>query len=151
MWVRHLSPRHGDGASVAPEGMDPLPKPEGAPDPEKKFPHGTDTFRDGFSELRFDPKYPLFFGRIDKMVLIFMVERRLGNQWIPYMSPSGGGGQNRPAWDYRFRFKDLDANKPHIVRVRLCYKPWVGEEDVLKEYETWQALLERKPGEDVKP
>lgn len=143
-WVRHYSATHGDRASVAPEGMDPLPSIQKEANP--KYPHGNNRFWDGFSDLRFDPRYPLFYGRFDDMALIFMVERRWGTSLIPYTSPSGGGfskewQRRNPAWDYRFRLRGLTPGQPVVIRSRLCYKRFVSRDDVLKEYETWQQGL----------
>jgi len=143
-WVRHYSETHGDRASVAPAGMDPLPpiqKVENA-----RYAHGTNGFWDGFSDLRFDPKYPLFYGRFDDMVLIFMIERRWGQDLIPYMSPSGGGyseefQRKNPAWDYRFWLRGLTPGQEVAIRSRLVYKPFVSQDDVLAEYEKWTKEL----------
>jgi hypothetical protein len=143
-WVRHYSATHGDRASVAPADMDPLPPIQKVED--AKYPHGTNNFWDGFSDLRFDPRYPLFYGRFDDMVLIFMIERRWGHDLIPYMSPSGGGyspewNRPNPAWDYRYWLRNLTPGQEVVIRSRLCYKPFVSREDVLEEYEKWQREL----------
>ncbi len=144
-WVRHYSERHGDRASVAPATMAALPpvtKTE-----QVLYPHGNSLFWEGFSDLRFDPKYPLFYGRFDDFVLIFMVERKYGNDLISYMSPSGGGfsqefNRPNPAWDHRLWLRNLTPGAEIVIRQRLVYKPFVSNEDVLREYEVWQQGLE---------
>jgi len=50
-WVRHYSRAHGAGASVAPEGMDPLPPLTKVANAQ--YPHGTNNFSDSFSDIRF--------------------------------------------------------------------------------------------------
>jgi len=143
-WIRHYSATHGDRASVAPEGMDPLPPITKTPN--AKYPHGNNRFWDGFGDIRFDPKYALFYGRFDKMVLIFMVERRWGKDLIPYTSPTGGGyskewQRRNPAWDFRYWLRGLTPGQEVVIRSRVCYKPFVSPEDVLKEYEAWHQEL----------
>jgi len=139
-WVRHYSKQHGHAASVAPATMDRLPSVNKVDD--SKYPHGGAGFHEGFSEIRFDPNYALFFGRFDDMVLIFMIERRWGRDLLPYMSPTGGGyseefTRSNPAWDYRYWLRDLTPGQQVIIRTRLVYKLWAGHEDVLHEYDNW--------------
>ncbi len=141
-WARHYSARHGHQASVAPEGMA-LPPVEKVPN--ALYPHGTNRFHEGFSDLRFDPRFPVVYGRVGGMVFIYMAERKRGDQFIPYMSPTGGGGPKNPAWDFRYHLTGLETGKEQSLHMRLCYKPWAGEEDVLKEYEAWAAAGPRRP------
>ncbi len=143
-WVRHYSQTHGDRASVAPANMDPLPSITKVEDAQ--YPHGTNSFSDGFSDIRFDPDYPLFYGRFDDMVLIFMIERRWGNDLIPYMSPSGGGysqefDRPNPAWDYRYWLRGLTPGEEVVIRSRIVFKPFVSNDDVLEEYDNWNREL----------
>ena len=143
-WTRHYSAKHGHRASVAPAGMDPLPPVTKVEHP--KYPHGSDKFWEGFSDLRLDPKYPLFYGRFDEMVLIFMTERKWGSAFIPYTSPSGGGysrewSRTNPAWDFRYWIKGLQPGQEAAIRSRVCYKPFVSQADVLREYEDWMGAL----------
>ncbi len=135
-WAKHYSEKHGHQASVAPVTMDPLPPVTKVANP--KYPHGTNHFHQGFSDLRFDPKFPVMYGRIENMAFIYMAEPRLGDSFIPYMSPTGGGGPKNPAWDFRYRLRNLTPGKPMTIRIRLCYKPWVDEDDVTGEYEKWR-------------
>ncbi len=146
-WVRHYSQTHGDRASVAPATM--LSLPPITKVPNAQYPHGTNNFSDGFSDIRFDPKYALFYGRFDEMVLIFMIERRWGHDLIPYMSPTGGGYSEEfqranPAWDYRFWLRGLTPGQQVVIRSRLVYKPFVSNEDVLAEYDKWNKELYAK-------
>lgn len=139
-WARHYSEKHGHQASVCPEGMTPPPPAkivENAP-----YPHGSQHFHEGFSNIRYDPKYPVYYGRFDDMVLIFMMERERGDQFIPYMSPTGGGYSQEfqrpnPAWDHRFHLKGLTPGERVVIRQRVCYKRYVSDDDVVAEYEKW--------------
>lgn len=146
-WARHFSEKHGFFASVAPEGMDPLPPVVKAAD--SPYPHGSASFHEGFSDLRFDPKYPVYYGRLDDMVLIFMMPRELGPYFVPYMSPTGGGHSDEfdrpnPAWDHRFHLKNLVPGERVAIEQRLCYKPFVSNEDVVREYEAWTAARQSR-------
>lgn len=139
-WVRHFSAKHGHRASIAPEGMTPPPPAEIVED--APYPHGSKHFHEGFCDLRYDPAYPVYYGRFDDMVLVFMMERDRGDQFIPYMSPTGGGFSNEfqrtnPAWDHRFHLKGLTPGKRVSIRQRLCYKRYISDEDVVAEYEKW--------------
>ena len=139
-WVRHYSEKHGHAASVAPATMDRLPNVNKVDD--STYPHGGAGFHEGFSKIRFDPNYALFFGRFDDMVLVFMIERRWGRDLLPYMSPTGGGyskefDRYNPAWDYRYWLRELTPGQEVVIRTRVVYKPWAGHEDVLQEYDRW--------------
>lgn len=141
-WMRHYDPEHGHAASVLPEGMEP---PVLQTVPDAIYPHGTNSFADSLSDLRFDPERALFYGNIDGgMVLIYMFER--GHEVIPYMSPSGGGfdaelQRKCPAWDFRYRLRGLTPGEEVVLRTRLVYKPFVSREDVLAEYAAWREAL----------
>ena len=143
-WVRHYSEKHGHAASVAPATMERLPGVNKVDD--SRYPHGGAGFHEGFGEIRFDPNYALFFGRFDEMVLVFMIERRLGRDLLPYMSPTGGGyskefDRSNPAWDYRYWLRELTPGQEVVIRSRVVYKRWAGSEDVLKEYDSWHKEL----------
>jgi len=143
-WVRHYSATHGDRASVGPAGIDPLPPIQRIPN--ARYAHGTNGFWDGFSDIRFDPKYALFYGRFDDLMLLFMIERKWGPCLIPYTSPSGGGyskewQRRNPAWDFRYWLRGLTPGQEVVIRSRVCYKPFVSGVDVLAEYEAWHEEL----------
>ena len=65
------------------------------------------------------------------------------------MSPSGGGahpdGVTNPAWDWRIPAGARRAAGGDTLRMRLVYKPFVDNDDVLREYQAWTAGLAR-PG-----
>ena len=143
-WVRHYSEKHGHAASVAPATMDLLPSVTKVD--ASRYPHGGAGFHEGFSRIRFDPNYALFFGRFDEMVLVFMIERRLGRDLLPYMSPTGGGyskefDRSNPAWDYRYWLRELTPGQEVVIRTRVVYKLWAGTEDILREYDGWHKEL----------
>jgi hypothetical protein len=140
-WQRHYDPVHGNAASVFPEGM-PLPVLQKVPNATYK--HGTNSFADSVSEWRYDPKLAFYYGRFKNMVFIqmFPPESRV----IFYMSPTGGGthpsGRRNPAWDWRIQIpKNQIVDNKVSLRLRLVYKPFVSQEDVLREYRNWCETL----------
>lgn len=139
-WQRHYDPVHGNAASVFPEGatLPVLGKVPGA-----QYKHGTNSFADSVSEWRYDPKLALYYGRFKKMVLVQMFPPECGV--VFYMSPSGGAqpsGRRNPAWDWRVQIpRPKGADEKAMLRLRLVYKPFVSQEDVLKEYQRWQKDL----------
>jgi len=143
-WQRHHDPEHGNAASVFPQGA-PLPKL--APVPNALYRHGTNAFSDSVSEWRYDPQLAFYYGRFRNMVLIQMFPPDCGV--VPYMSPSGGGmhpsGRKNPAWDWRGQFLNPRPEQKAVLRMRVVYKPFVSDEDVLSEYRNWCALLPRAP------
>jgi hypothetical protein len=139
-WQRHYDPVHGNAASIFPEGM-PLPVLQKVPNATYK--HGTNSFADSVSEWRYDPKLALYYGLFKKMVFIQMFPPDCGV--IPYMSPTGGGthpsGRKNPAWDWRIRVLKAESPGKVTLRLRLVYKLFVNQRDVLNEYRAWCARL----------
>ena len=137
-WARHYAPGHGQRASVAPASMVELPLSQDSPG-----------WQDTWSDLRFDPRYPLFFGRLDEMVLVYMFDRALGDSFIPFMSPTGGDhngvsefDRHNPAWDWRFCLRDLVPGDEVVIRCRLSYKRFISEQDILDEFESFWTELQ---------
>jgi hypothetical protein len=89
---------------------------------------------------------PFYYGRFQKMVMILIFDRP---KWIRfYVSPSGGGeslipGISSPAWDFEWIIpeKDYQINRDYKFRVRLVYKQYESDEDVLKEFRKAQDEL----------
>jgi len=138
---------HNDAADVCSRAraLDPLPPVTKAEDAQ--YPHGSNHFHEGFSDPRFDPQFPLYYGRLDDMVLVFMMGRERSSQFIPYMSPTGGGysqecERTNPAWDHRFLLKGLQPGERVTIRQRVCYMRYTSDADILQEYEKW--LEERR-------
>lgn len=142
-WQRHYDPKHGSAASVLPEGMSP---PVLTRIPNAPYAHGTALFRDSISDKRYHPDYALFYGRFRKMVLVHMFPPR--SLVIPFMSPSGGGrqtdGRRNPAWDWRVQVPvrpGSDTNAETRFLMRLVYKPYKDDAEILAEYRKWVTLL----------
>ena len=137
-WRRHYDPVHGAAASIAPAGVEIPPLKRVA---DALYPHGTNNFADGFVDWRYRPELALFYGRFKAMVLIFMFPPNSGV--IPFMSPSGGGthldGVTNPAWDWRIPAAVRRAAHGDTFRMRLVYKPFVDNDDALREYRAWTA------------
>lgn len=133
-WRRHYDPVHGQASSVAPDGM---ALPALQQEPNATYAHGTNNFADSFTPWRYRPDLALFYGRFRKMVLVFMFPPASGV--IPFMSPSGGGthldGVTNPAWDWRF-LAGGEADS-RCLKMRLIYKPFVDNDDILWEYKRW--------------
>jgi len=84
---------------------------------------------------------------------VVMMDRKLGNYFVPFMSPSGGGfseefQRSNPAWDYRCHLRDLVPGREVTVRSRLMLKPFVSHDDILAEYEAWLKTL---PEDSLQP
>jgi len=59
-------------------------------------------------------------------------------------SPTGGGmtgDQTNPAWDFQFVLRDCPVDVEQTLRVRVVYKPWVDERDIVQEFERWDPLV----------
>ena len=90
------------------------PVERGETDDGRKFLNGAVEIRDLPLPLLWQPNSmqghdgAVIVGRIDHMVFIYMAERARGRDFIPYMSPTGGGGPECPAWDFRYWLRDID-------------------------------------------
>ena len=144
-WLRYLSPGHGVGSNIAPSyvpdsELEVFPKREGRP-----------PFHWDRIDRRFDE--PFYYGRLDHMVLILIFDRP---KWLRFFcSPSGGGGglrpgQTCPAWDFEWIIPaaEYEVGREYELRVRLVYKQFVSDEDVLAEARKAQDELgfEKAPG-----
>jgi hypothetical protein len=86
-----------------------------------------------FSDYRYDQ--PFYYGRFHNMVLAYMFHPEEGIRFS--QSPTGGGELN-PAWDFQFIVPDFEVGREYSFQTRIMYKEFVGKNDVLKEFETWQ-------------
>jgi hypothetical protein len=78
------------------------------------------------------------------LILAFDDPRRLRF----FCSPSGGGtsllpGRSCPAWDFEWVIPEAEygVHREYVFRVRLVYKPFVSNADVLQEYHQARADL----------
>lgn len=118
---------------------------EDLPAQENGQPFHWDRIRDRFAE-------PFYYGRLGPMVLILIFDQP---RWLRFFcSPSGGGdslrrGESCPAWDFEWIIPqhEYQVGRPYDLRMRLVYKKFVSDADVLREYrQTRQDLgFESKP------
>ena len=91
---------------------------------------------------------PFYYGRLGKMVLllVFDTPRRLRF----YCSPNSGGGSPSlipgrvcPAWDFEWVIpaSEYEVGREYSFRLRLVYKKFVSDDDVLEECRRAQAEL----------
>ncbi len=147
-WERWVPEKHGGpGSSIAPSYLK---------DSELEVWPQTDDPRFHWYqryEKRFDE--PFYYGRLGKMVLIFVFDRP---RWLRfYLSPEGGGeslipGCHSPAWDFEWLIprKDYRPNQEYTFRTCLVYKPFVSDEDVLAEVRKVQRELGYETVEEMK-
>ncbi|MCK9413752.1 MAG: hypothetical protein M0Q53_15740 [Prolixibacteraceae bacterium] len=137
-WITYISPKHGVGSSIAPSYLSD-DKLEIWPDKSEKRPFHWDR-----AHVRFDE--PFYYGRLGNMVLIFIFDKP---QWLRFFcSPTGGNaslipGKDCPAWDFLWAIPDSDyePNKEYSLRVRIVYKSYVSDDDVLVEVRKTQKEL----------
>lgn len=131
-WFAYISPKHGVGSNIAPACV-PDEELEVRPEVEGRRPFHWDRIK-----RRFDR--PFYYGRLGEMALILMFDtpRRLRF----FCSPTGGGrslraGEHCPAWDFEWIIprEQYEVGRQYEFRVRLAYKQFVSEEDVVVEYE----------------
>ncbi|MFC2076615.1 hypothetical protein ACFLT7_05985 [candidate division KSB1 bacterium] len=137
-WFSYISPEHGVGSNIAPSYI-PDSALEVWPQVEGRRPFHWDRV-----EKRFDQ--PFYYGRLGNMVLILIFDNP--DQLRFYCSPSGGGGsllpgKSCPAWDFEWIIPDSDyqVGREYSFRMRLVYKRFVDEDDVLNEVRKAQTEL----------
>jgi hypothetical protein len=141
-WFRYMSPRHGVGSNIAPSYV-PDPELEALPPQDEKS-----AWRHPFHVDRIPQRFdqPFYYGRLDDMALLFVFDKP--RQLRFYLSPSGGGGSilpgmNCPAWDFEWVLTPGNylPLKPRTFRVRMVYKKFVSNEDILEEVRRAQDEL----------
>ena len=154
-WFSYISPSHGVASSIAPGYV---------PDRElEDWPVKSDwrekRLRDRpfhWDRCAFKFDQPFYFGRLGKMVMILIFGTP---RWLRFFcSPNGGGaslipGQTCPAWDFEWVIPapHYETGKQYRFQVRLVYKPFVSEEDVLQEVHKAQTDLKLEPVPDNSP
>ena len=137
-WFRYISPKHGVDSNIAPSYV-PDDALEVWPALSGRRPFHWDRLK-----RRFDK--PFYYGRLGNMVLILIFGKP---EWLRFFcSPSGGGasllpGKTCPAWDFEWVIPndEYEAGKKYKLKMRLVYKKFVSDEDVLAEYEAARPIL----------
>ena len=130
-WERYIPPYHAaPGTSIKPSYLKPeeievWPKIE---DPPFNW---TSWYEKDFDE-------PFYYCRFEHMVMILIFDKPRAIRF--YISPSGGGasliaGQDSPALDFEWILprSEYRINQEYTYRMRLVYKQFVSDEDVLAE------------------
>lgn len=154
-WHRYLTPNHGTGSRIPPSWIPPAEL-EKVPTDKKSFVY--DWYSRGFDE-------PFYYGRLGNMVLILIFDQPETVRFV--VSPWGGSPSirldglnvspweldangvtkhphlNSPAWDFCWIIpeKDYQAGKEFRFRLRLVYKNFLSDEDVLAEVSKCQKEL----------
>jgi len=89
-----------------------------------------------YSEYRYAESF--YYGRFRDMVFVYMWDRSEGIRFA--QSPTGGGPKN-PAWDFQFIVLEPEAGKHYGFKARVVYKPFISGDDVLDEYNKWNASV----------
>ncbi len=139
-WFRYISPLHGVGANVAPSYV--------ADKDLEVWPdelHPPRPFHWSRADRRFDK--PFYYGRLGDMVMILIFDTP---RWLRFFSsPSGGGGSLLPGkpcpaggFEWLIPAAEYEVGKEYQFRLRLVYKRYVDDEDVLREYRKAVAELQ---------
>jgi hypothetical protein len=144
-WHRYISPAHGVACNIAPAYV--------AHADLEEWPIQSDWRKERLNdrpfhwdryEHRFDQ--PFYYGRLGNMALILVFDTP---KWLRFFcSPSGGGdsllpGRTCPAWDFEWVIpaSEYRVGREYAFRLRLVYKPYVSDEDVLEECRRTQDEL----------
>jgi hypothetical protein len=85
-----------------------------------------------YSDYRYSK--PFYFGRFHNMALAYFFHSAEVIRLT--QSPTGGGNTN-PAWDFQYLIPDPETGKEYSFKARMVYKPFLNNEDILKEYKKW--------------
>ena len=111
---------------------------------ELKFtPETREMLYKNFSPLRFSD--PLYYGLFGTHQYILMFDRTDGIRFAH--SPSAGGppSATEVAWDWQFIIPTYDVLREYGYRARVVYRERCSRAEVLKEFRTWRAALEKEP------
>ncbi len=107
-------------------------------DIEPELPHRMSFDTLAFSYSDYGYTRPFFYGRRANMVFALMFQP--GQDVRLTHSPTGGGDGN-PAWDFQWVLHEPRVDEEYRLRARAIYKPWAGEDEIRREYESWDPLL----------
>jgi len=138
-WVRYAPPEHGAPHSAIAPGYLPEEKLEVWPALDDPPFWWKERYPKPFDE-------PFYYGRFGDMVMILIFDKP---EWIRFfLSPSGGGeslipGSTSTAWDFEWIIpkEEYEPNREYTFRMRLVYKKYEGDDDVLREVRKAQDEL----------
>ena len=123
-WISAFSMKHGQKSTHVAQNDDPV---------DYYFaPDFNATLASHFSNYKYD--LPFYYGKFHNMVSVFMFETP---EVIRFSQSPTGGGPANPAWDFQFIIPKVKQEKEYSFRARIIYKPFVSNEDILKEYHQW--------------
>jgi len=129
-WVEILTPAHNVNSSVRYEN-------------DSRNPTFVDEYPPRLFNNFFDHvySYPFYYGRWREMVFILMFDRP-GPVRFSHSPTSGSpvGPGTFPAWDFHCLFHDYQVGEKYGFNARAVYKPFIGREDVIEEYEKWSGV-----------
>ncbi|MFH1068254.1 MAG: hypothetical protein V1794_01425 [Candidatus Glassbacteria bacterium] len=128
-WLAFISPEHNEKSSV--RWVEDTQNPTFADTyPRRLF---NDYSQYGYS-------YPFYYGRRGDMLIMLMFDQA-GPLRFSH-SPSSGGRvtpRSSPAWDFHYLIYDYKVGQEYGFKARLVYKPFVSEQDIITEYESWSG------------
>jgi hypothetical protein len=132
-WVQLCTQAHNDQSTVLPVGGT----------NELQFTqHTRQMLYNNFSLLHF--REPFYYGLFGTHQYIVMFDRTEGIRFAH--SPSGGGppSATEVAWDWQFIIPRYDVLREYGYRARVVYRERCSRDEVLKEFRTWRAALEKE-------
>jgi hypothetical protein len=84
-----------------------------------------------------DLKYtaPIYYGIFDRYAYIIMFDQP---ERLMFTHSPSGGGRGCPAWDWQYRWENIQLNHTYSAKARFIYRPFTCKEDVLLTYLEWQ-------------
>ncbi len=136
-WVSYISPVHGEASRIAPTYVP-------ADELEVWSEEASQGFHRSWAPLGFDE--PFYFGLLGEMVLILVFDTPRHLRF--FCSPTGGGesllpGKHCPAWDFLWVIpaSEYEVGRTYDLRMRMIYKPYESNDDVLAEVRKTQQEL----------
>ncbi len=123
-WIRAHSPKHGEAATH-----------RGSTD-RRDFEHDTPfDLTLVFNESEDEYTRPFYYGRFEKFVWEVMFHQK---DLVRLTQSPSGGGEGNPAWDFQWFIEHPRKDQLYRLQYRALYKPWLGVEDVVDEYEKFR-------------
>jgi len=131
-WVQHCTQFHNDQSTVR-HVDDKL---------EPKFAAGARaSLYQNLSTNRYTDAF--YYGISGDLVYILMFDRAEGIRFTH--SPSSGGipSYPNPAWDWQYILPKYEVLQEYGYRARVVYREKCSRDEILKEYTTWRASLDK--------